>query len=241
MMDIILNGKGIRNPKIVEDLTIAEDNFLGKHKYFLVSESREKYIKLNKDQYEFYNYIIPFFFGGCSEEEIDTKLDAISNGKISAEEVINTFYKYNILEESHEKNTSKVELELSSRKILEIPLQKIQQRYKTLIHILDYVSSIIAVILIVIAIVLFIYNRTAIDNLVEISGDFRWAELRIKDFLIVIVFMFFSIPIHEMAHLLRAHRYGVGLKFCLQGYILILFRRVQHLLCYILPMIGKLG
>ena len=49
------------NPKIVSDVVLSKDVFLKKNKYFLVSEEREKYLKLNKDQFNFYNAILPYF------------------------------------------------------------------------------------------------------------------------------------------------------------------------------------
>lgn len=51
-MDLSINNT-YNIPKCVSDLTIYQEKFLGKNKYFMISDQREKYLKLNKIQYDF--------------------------------------------------------------------------------------------------------------------------------------------------------------------------------------------
>lgn len=58
-MDLLINNTSIV-PKCVSDLKIYQERFLGKDKFFMVSEQREKYLKLSRMQYEFYKQIMVF-------------------------------------------------------------------------------------------------------------------------------------------------------------------------------------
>lgn len=57
-MDLLINNTSIV-PKCVSDLKIYQERFLGKDKFFMVSEQREKYLKLSRMKYRGMGFYLP--------------------------------------------------------------------------------------------------------------------------------------------------------------------------------------
>lgn len=156
-MDLLINNTSIV-PKCVSDLKIYQERFLGKDKFFMVSEQREKYLKLSRMQYEFYKQIMVFMDGKHTEQDLDEKLHVMTAGKMNAEQLINTMYRSNLLEKQYEEPNSKVELELSSTKVCEIPLKAFQEKNSKAIKAFDIAINSIAILTIFYALYLMVFN-----------------------------------------------------------------------------------
>ena len=141
-MDLSINNT-YNIPKCVSDLTIYQEKFLGKNKYFMISDQREKYLKLNKIQYDFYNQIIVLMDGSHTKQDFEKKLVEITHGNMKADQVIDVMYRNNLLENKYEEPKSKVELELSSTKVMEIPLENFQKKHSGVINSLDTLINVV--------------------------------------------------------------------------------------------------
>lgn len=210
-MDLLQN-KELLVPRAVGDLTIYQERFLGKEKCFLMSDEREKYLKLTANQYNFYQLVLKYFDGKHTVEEFDKVLREKSGGIYDAEKVISILYKNNLLEERSEENKTKVEIELSSKIILDIPLGKLQKKHERLISLFDALSQIIGGVAIIYALVLVIFNQDLIKEIYNQTKLFSWKNINPLDFVVIAVFALLSIPIHELGHLLSANRYHVKWK-----------------------------
>lgn len=210
-MDLLINNTSIV-PKCVSDLKIYQERFLGKDKFFMVSEQREKYLKLSRMQYEFYKQITVFMDGKHTEQDLDEKLHVMTAGKMNAEQLINTMYRSNLLEKQYEEPNSKVELELSSTKVCEIPLKAFQEKNSKAIKAFDIAINSIAILTIFYALYLMVFNVDLIAEVIKETRVFSWKEVAPFDFLLIVFLGFISVPIHELGHLLAAHRCGIGWK-----------------------------
>lgn len=207
-----LQNNFVATPQIVSDIVLFKEKFLGKDKYYLLSDEREKYIKLTGNQYKFYEYIIPYLDGKHSMEEFDNILIESSAGKYNAEKVINILSSSNLLEERTDENKTKVELELSSKKILDVSLDNIQSKITKLIKCIDVGTQIIGISSIVWALFLLIFNQDLVREVYRETKLFSWKNVKPTDFLIIVLLSLLSVVIHEIGHLLAADRHHVVWK-----------------------------
>ena len=210
-MDSLINNNQIV-PTAVKDLTIYEEKFLGKDKYFLMSDEREKYLKLTASQYAFYKFILVYFDGRHLMEELDEALKHNIGTGYDAEKVVSILYSNNLLEERFEDNKTKVEIELSSKKIFDIPIDYFQVHHKKLIKILDYITQCIGVVSILYALILILFNQELIREVYKQTQLFSWRQIGVKDFMFIAILSILAIPIHECGHLIAANRYKVRWK-----------------------------
>lgn len=200
------------NVKVVDDLVIYEDKFLNRSKYFLCSEKRQRYVKLTYEQYVFYSNILKVFDGLHSEDDITKYLDEYTNGKITSHDVISVLDRYNLLETSNHEVTTKVEIELSSRKLLEFRLEKVQEKCKNVFNLIYYAICLISIIAILHTIGLLVFNQQDFNLLQDGANGFSWSDVGIGDFFCIIGFMWLSTTIHEMGHLLMANHHNIKWK-----------------------------
>lgn len=199
-------------PKCVSDLKIYQEKFLGREKYFMVSEERDKYLKLNRIQYEFYNQIVEYMDGSHTEQDLEKKLDDMTNGTMTVDKLIKMMYQNNLLENKYEESTSKVELELSSTKVFEVPLESFQKKYSKTIKRFDQIINIISSFILLYALYLIMFNLDLISEVIKETRVFSWKEVAPIDFVLIVILGFLSVPIHELGHLLAANRCEVGWK-----------------------------
>ena len=210
-MDLSINNT-YNIPKCVSDLTIYQEKFLGKNKYFMISDQRKKYLKLNKIQYDFYNQIIVLMDGSHTKQDFEKKLVEITHGNMKADQVIDVMYRNNLLENKYEEPKSKVELELSSTKVMEIPLENFQKKHSGVINSLDTLINVVGILAILYSLYLVFFNLDLIAEVIRETRVFSWTEIAPFDFVTILVLSFISVPIHEMGHLLMANRCGTGWK-----------------------------
>ena len=199
-------------PCCIHDLKIYQEKFLGKKKYFMVSEMREKYLKLTESQYNFFSIIKEYMDGRHSMDEIDEKVRSISGGIITAESVVDSMYKNNLLEEQYEEPKSRVELELSGKKIFELSMGKFQEKCSKGLELLDKLINCLGTVTIIYTLYLIVFNMPLIRVIIAETGKFSWADVSPGDFLIIAALSILAIPIHEIGHLMAANRYGVRWK-----------------------------
>lgn len=199
-------------PSCVDDLQIYHETFLGKKKYFMVSEKRQKYLRLNESQYEFFTILKSCFDGKHTAREFGEKINSFGKGDISVESAIETMYKHNLLKEQYEEIKPKVELELSSKKVCEIDLGQLQEKYALGLKALDVMINVLGVMAILFTLYLMIFNMPLIRIVIEGTGNFSWKNVSPKDFVFIAILSLLAVPIHEFGHLLAANRYNVRWK-----------------------------
>ncbi|MDR2025287.1 MAG: hypothetical protein LBQ71_19065 [Hungatella sp.] len=85
-------------PLIVDDICVSKDKFCGKEKYFMASEKKEQFFKLNEVQYNFFAEFLPYALEEHNRIKLEEKCRIISNGKISLQTIIKMLYRYNLFE-----------------------------------------------------------------------------------------------------------------------------------------------
>lgn len=197
---------------IVEDVCLTDDYFLNKHKYFLSSESRGKYFKLNKTQYDFFYSLIPVLKNTDDREEIEKFLMETSNGNMGISQLDKILKRYNIFFESFEERKGSVEAEFTSNKLFELSLEGLQKKGKTLLNILWWILLFVSMISILGMTVLWLgevtnlsfidFRRTA--SCYKTDGTYNW--------LLLIIGTIMCIVVHELGHLLSANHFGIEYK-----------------------------
>ncbi|RDY31929.1 M50 family metallopeptidase [Lachnotalea glycerini] len=197
---------------IVDDIIITDDKFCGKYKYFMISESRGKYIKLRKSQYEFYKNLIPCFLETTDIEKLESAVQKYSQGKISLENISQTFQKHNLLRESVEERKGTVEVEFSSIKVCEIPLTQFQKEHKKLLRIMWNMMCLISALSIVGCVVLLFLRHNGLLGMIESTQNNSWRDILNMNIPLLLLGMFWCIAGHEIGHLLTADHYEMEWK-----------------------------
>lgn len=60
--------------KVVSDTRVFYDRYLKRDRYYLLSQSRGKYIKLSKEQYIFLKLVLPYMNGTATKEQIEERI-----------------------------------------------------------------------------------------------------------------------------------------------------------------------
>lgn len=197
---------------IVDDIIITKETFMGRNKYFMMSESREKYIKLNQSQYDFYNLILPWFYENIEEDEIEDRLRDHTKEKVSLKNILKVFYDNNLLKEKVEEIKGKVEIDLSSKKVCEIFLDKFQTKHNKLLHYIGISYFGVAFLILGVTTLLFIFGFSYISEVFTNSTSLEWKEIEDTNIILIILGILLSVPGHEFGHLLLSNHYGMKWK-----------------------------
>lgn len=194
-------------PQIVDDIFLAKDCFRGKTKYFMASEKKSQYLKLNEFQYQIFSEFLPYLKEERNEKILNEKCYEISKGKITIKNVLNILYKYNLFEDSKNKSVSKVMIDFNSKKIVEISLENFQKAYSKIFNVMYYIllAILFATFLLTIYEVSFMH-----EDLINTfkKSVFNWDQINVISILYIIVEIFLSIILHEFGHLLVANKNG---------------------------------
>ena len=197
---------------IVEDVCLTDDYFFRKHKYFLSSESRGKYFKLNKTQYEFFDALVPFLKSTDDREKIEEFVKVNSNGTVEMSQVDSLLRRYNILYDSHVERKGTVEAEFTSNKLCELPLTGIQRKCKKILNAFWWILLVISIVSISGMLVMWGLNAfhitvsdiENIDPFLENGSTYNWWLLLFGTLMCIVV--------HELGHLLSANHFGIEYK-----------------------------
>lgn len=196
-------------PPIIDDICILKDEFGGKVKYFMSSDKKSQYFKLNEAQYNFFAEFIPYALKERNSLKLEQKCKEISNGKISLSVICQMLQRYNLFDDDNDVKT-KVAIDLNSKKFLEIPLEKLNGKRNVWKLCFNIICVISAMIIIMSSVELIIYHKHIIKELSNIR--FSLESIDVKS-LIAIIFIFaMAIVLHEIGHLLMAQKLGIEWK-----------------------------
>lgn len=213
---------------LVEDLILSNEKFLGKEKFFMLSESRQKYIKLTKAQYNFYSRVVPWLKAVTNEEEVNTQINDLTGGKLQLQQLKDVFEKYNLLFNTVEEVKGKVEVDLSSMKLKEISLSGIQNKFtKVFKYVWALMRTILYLMILWIA-GLFIFRFSYIEQSLQVE-PFRFdSNLMQYNIIIIAGGTILALLGHEIGHLLSANHNKIQWKS-----VNILLKWGVRLSCYI--------
>lgn len=213
---------------LVEDLILSNEKFLGKEKFFMLSESRQKYIKLTKAQYNFYSRVVPWLKAVTNEEEVNTQINDLTGGKLQLQQLKDVFEKYNLLFNTVEEVKGKVEVDLSSMKLKEISLSGIQNKFtKVFKYVWALMRTILYLMILWIA-GLFIFRFSYIEESLQVE-PFRFdSNLMQYNIIIIAGGTILALLGHEIGHLLSANHNKIQWKS-----VNILLKWGVRLSCYI--------
>lgn len=197
---------------IESDVVLFHDYILCKDKYFLSSEKKNVYLKINKDEYTFLKLIIPYMDGTRNITQIEKEIYDNTGKKLDISQLINFLYKFSLLKNSDAKNKSKVELDLYSKKLHVINVGKIQKEKSYIMNIILICIMILffAVILLNISNIVVGKNIIVIND-ISSTGVFGDKQGFCKMFFIFI-FSYSCMFIHELGHILVANYYNIKIR-----------------------------
>ncbi|MHB1391645.1 MAG: site-2 protease family protein [Clostridia bacterium] len=209
--------------QVVEDLTLFEDPGLRKKKYFLLSDSREIYLKLDEQRFHFFKMLIPYLHGTDTKEIIEEKICEDVGKPVKITKALEFLDKIGLLVNSTKQNQSKVELELSGRKVLEIPLEGLQKKYSWFLKVVLRILMTVSAVSIVYSVIIAAANSNAVLETYLESKRFNWSQVSTWEYLIVFSGFLISVVVHELGHILTANHLGVSIK----SFNLILFMGIS--------------
>lgn len=197
-------------PLIVDDICVSEDKFCGKTKYFMASEKKEQFFKLNEMQYRFFSEFLPYALKERNVTKLEEKCQIISDGKVSLEMILRMLHKHNLFEENESGITSKVTIDYNSKKLIEVKLDELN-KYQNLWKILFYIIFSISLIVIGILVLEMFLNY---QKLFEVIGNVKFSanNLSIGTIFAIVLVTGMSIILHEIGHLLVAQVLGIEWK-----------------------------
>lgn len=206
--------------QLIGDIRLFEDSFLGKNKYFIMSDSREKYLKLTKGQYAFYERLVPYLNGNLTLEQVmecfckDNNIpeeDYFDVAK-TIKSALGVLDKHCLFVHNKMDNIPKVEYELAGRKVMHIVFDRFQEKHSVMLKNILKVIMLISIFTILSSIFLLIRRKEfAINNFIE-AQNFSWRNLNSVEIVIIIFSVLGSIIFHEFGHILTANYYCVKIK-----------------------------
>jgi hypothetical protein len=208
----MMSELSLGNMRVVDDLTLYEDPGFNKKKYFLLSDEREIYLKLDEQQYLYFKVLIPYLNGLTNKEQIEEELRNQLGQSIDISKGIEFLYQKGLFYGTEKKTVSKVELELSGKKLFEAPMAAIQEKYGLLLRRTLVFIMILSWISIVVGMFLIIRDPQIVVETYRESKSFRWNEVALWEYVVVGIGIFLSVFIHELGHILTANYFGIKLK-----------------------------
>lgn len=196
---------------VVDDIIVYQDKFLGKVKYFMVSESRGKYIKLTKVQYEFFKDIIPLCIQAKQTKEVETYLRQTTSN-CSVDKLYKIFQKYNLLLEEKQERKNSVELEFTSTKLFQVTLDRFQEKHQRLLKFAWIMLLIISICTVLATGILFYINKAGLLEQLDQVQYNSYKDMLSMNTIFLLIGFIWSIMCHELGHLLTANHYGMKWK-----------------------------
>lgn len=196
-------------PPIIDDICVSKDEFGGKVKYFMVSEKKSQFFKLNEAQYNFFSEFLPYALNERDVMKLEEKCKEISDGKISLSVIYHMLQRYNLFDDN-KRIKSRVTVDYNSKKIIEISLEELNKKsklWKACFNILCFVST----LLIIITFAELIRDYEFIFKVLA-GMTFSMNNINLKSLLLIFGISLMSIALHEIGHLLMAQRQGIEWK-----------------------------
>lgn len=197
-------------PQIVDDLCVSKDEFGGKIKYFMASDKKSQFFKLTKVQYEFFSEFLPYALQGHEKEQLEQKCQDLSKGMLSLDTIYQMLKKYHLLEDKTGTMQTRVAIDYNSKKMLEIPLEKLNKKRRIWQGCFRIVM-LFSAFLIIFTSFKILGEFTQTVKLIK-SIKFSLYETDIWSFAALIIISLLAIILHEIGHLLIAQELGIEWK-----------------------------
>ncbi len=206
--------------EIVDDVKMFQDTFLKKTKYFIMSDSRSKYLKLTKQQYDFYEKLIPYLRKELTLAEVieafcrdyvivEEQRNSITNSITNA---IGVLEKHCLFAGVDSNYIPKVEFELSGKKVFEIKLNKSGKKKEMFMNITLKTIMLVSFIVLFFSVLLIITRTNFAFSNFWMAQNFSIKSLKVFDIVWVILGFIVSILFHELGHMLTANYFGISVK-----------------------------
>lgn len=195
-----------------DDLILCIDPGVTKEKYFLLCESKQTYIKLEKNHYFIMERLFPLLDGHYEVQQIKQEMYSEGIGPIIVDKSLEFLGQKGLLKGSTVQTYSKVEIEMSSRKLLEFELENYFGRHSKFYKALYWVLVFITIALVMYGTVFggFVYGLF-LDSF-RGADNFSWSQGKIFDIVIVCICFVISTFTHEMGHIISAISMGIKPK-----------------------------
>lgn len=197
--------------KIVDDLVLYKDEILGHQKYFMFSEKKNKYFKITQQQYKLFQFLIPYFDGRFTEEQLTQQVKIDIGKEVNIHHTVNVIEKYGLWEKSMRDEISKIEMELYGYNVKNFQLGLIQKKYQLLFKTIYIFMFCLIIFFTAWNIIIFYKNGFMFESLNEIQ-KIDWNYVSIMEFIFILLLSYFSIFFHELGHFCAASYYDVEVK-----------------------------
>ncbi len=198
--------------QLVDDIVLFKDPGVFKKKYYLISNGRNVCLKLDEAKYTFFSKIIPYFNGNYSRDKIE-KMTEVDFGEVfPISQLIDFFKKHKLFKEQEAEYKSKIEFEMSGKKIKEINLEKMCIKGKKFFDIIYRCTIIFSIITIITALFLLFSRFDVVFAIQNETKAFNWSSVKIYEYIFIIIGVIITLIFHEMGHIVSAIRSGVTVK-----------------------------
>ncbi len=197
--------------KIVNDVVLYKDEIVGRHKYFMFSEKKNKYLKITHQQYKLFQFLVPYFNGKYTEEQLTEQVKIDIGKTVNIHNVVNIIEKYGLWEKSKRDEISKIELELYGYKVKKFYLESIQKKHQTCFRAI-YISMFCLFIFLLVWNVLIFYKNGFLFSRFNRMQKVDWNYVSIMKFIFILLLSYFSILGHELGHFCASSYYNVKVK-----------------------------
>lgn len=172
--------------------------------YAIGSIDRDRFIEVDGTRKDVILYAISLMDGKRSFEDIDKKISADKGVIIKSEELYNTLKRADLLFEQGGQGVIKSEFETLGFKVFEISLKGLKKLFHSL-SVFTIPLYLLTLIVFLFAAFFAAFNYSSIT----VGSLFGFSDSYLKNIIITILIMFFSILCHELSHAIVASKYGI--------------------------------
>ena len=172
--------------------------------YAIGSIDRDRFIEVDETRKDVILYAISLMDGKRSFEDIDKRISVDKGVIIKTEELYNTLKKADLLFEQGSQGVIKSEFETLGLKVFEISLKGLKKLFRSL-SVLTVPLYLLTLLVLLFAAFFAAFNYSSIT----VGSLFGFTDSYLKNIIITILIMFFSILCHEFSHAIVASKYGI--------------------------------
>jgi peptidase M50 len=172
--------------------------------YAVGSIDRDRFIEVDEARKSVILYAISLMDGKHSFEDIEKNIAEGKGVIINAEELYKTLKKADLLFEQGSQGVIKSEFETLGLKVFDVGLKRLNKLFSSL-SILTIPLYALALVVLLFTVFFAAFNYSSIT----VGSLFGFTDNYLKNIIITVLIMFFSIFCHELSHAIVASKYGI--------------------------------
>lgn len=195
-----------------DDLILSIDTGITKEKYFLLCDSKQIYIKLDRNHYLLLQRLFPMLDGRYEMEQIKQQMGSEGIEAGIVDRAIEFLRNKGLLKGFNIETYSKVEMEMSSRKVFEFNFESNFEKFATFYKVVYSILMFITVVVVIYGIFFRGFSYQIFLDSLQGANNFKWSQESIVDILIVCICFMLSTCAHEFGHITSSVAMGIKPK-----------------------------